>query len=359
MPFRDTLNISAITPAMLMTAALAWGGAVLIARHAAALGLVHAPSGRSLHNSATPHGGGLGMVVAFLCAVSFAPASALPITLYDVLLLGGGAVAALGLWDDITPLPAEFRLGVQALLVAGTVASIGRSSDWSAWLWWALAWLALLWWLNLFNFMDGIDGLAALEALFIALATIALLHWRSTEATAAATAPALALCYCLLGCSTAGFLVANWSPATIFMGDVGSTFLGFTLGALALAGSAWLDLPPALWLILGGVFWVDGTSTLLRRIHRGEGWRRAHRDHAYQRFASLLARRGEARGLPATAARAGAHRRVCLAVSLINGLWLLPWSALVIIAPPWLHPLIVAAALSPLVGVVFWRVAHD
>ena len=340
-----------------VTALAAWIVTTLVARRAAALGLVHEPTGRCLHSTATPHGGGVGVVIAFFGALSFSYVNgAVPWDLYALLLLAGGTIAALGLWDDITPLPAGLRLAVQALVLACAIALLSRGEDdrWNLGLWWGAGWLALLWWLNLFNFMDGIDGLAGLETLFIALGGALLLYWHADQPATLAAASVLGA-FCLLASATAGFLVANWAPATIFMGDVGSTFLGLTLGLLALVCCAEQLLPPAVWIILGGVFWVDGTVTLLRRIYRGESWRQPHRDHAYQRLARALACAEETRGRSKPAARTHAHRRVCLLVALINGLWLLPLAALVIIAPQWGQALIALVALLPIVAAAFWR----
>jgi Fuc2NAc and GlcNAc transferase len=138
----------------------------------------------------------------------------------------------------------------------------------------------------------------------------------------------------LLAASCCGFLLWNWPPARIFMGDVGSGYLGYVIGVLVLAlarenaGAVWT------WLILGGVFFVDATVTLIRRAARGETVFEAHRSHAYQ----WLCRRW------------GRHMRVTLGVTLVNLLWLLP-CAVATIALPKYAMWIAFVALLPLVAV--------
>jgi Fuc2NAc and GlcNAc transferase len=158
-----------------------------------------------------------------------------------------------------------------------------------------------VWAINLFNFMDGIDGIAASEAIFIALAAAVL------EASLGVRS-GVSLAALVFACACAGFLYWNWPPARIFLGDVGSGFLGFVIVVLAVAATR--DNPVALWvwLMLGGAFFVDATVTLVRRTARGEAVHEAHRSHAYQ----ALARRFQS------------HRTVTLTIAAVNVLWLLP-----------------------------------
>jgi Fuc2NAc and GlcNAc transferase len=181
--------------------------------------------------------------------------------------------------------------GLPALQLDERLVSLG----WAGYL---LGILAIVWVLNLFNFMDGIDGIAASDAIFVTGAGAALDITQTSATLAAATVCA----------SCVGFLVWNWPPAKIFMGDVGSGYLGFSIAVLALAATR--DNPVAIWvwLILGGTFFVDATVTLIRRALRGERIYEAHRSHAYQ----WLAR------------RRGSHRAVTLSVLAVNVLWLLP-----------------------------------
>jgi Fuc2NAc and GlcNAc transferase len=138
----------------------------------------------------------------------------------------------------------------------------------------ALAALGIVWLTNLYNFMDGIDGIAAAEAVVVGMGGALLVAGRS---------PPLALVSVVVAAAAAGFLVWNWPPARLFMGDVGSGFLGFVFGGLALGSERAHALPAVLWLVLLGPFFLDATVTLVRRVARGERWYAAHRSHAYQR----------------------------------------------------------------------------
>jgi Fuc2NAc and GlcNAc transferase len=149
--------------------------------------------------------------------------------------------------------------------------------------------------------MDGIDGIAASEAIFVtgAAAALALGAGRLSGATGVELVTAAAC---------AGFAAWNWPPARIFMGDVGSGYLGFLIGVLAVAEARENPVALWIWLILGGVFFVDATVTLVRRLVRRERVSQAHRSHAYQ----WLARRWKS------------HKKVTLGVTAVNVLWLLP-----------------------------------
>ncbi len=192
-------------------------------------------------------------------------------------------IALLGLADDVRPLPARVRFGVQVGLASLVVASsYGRlpvaAGLLGAWIPSpALAVLAVLWivWLtNLYNFMDGIDGLAGVQALTASagLAVVAL----------AVGAGASAWLLLALGGASLGFLVFNFPPSSIFMGDVGSTAVGFFFGCLPLFPEAH-PVPVAPVALALSLFVLDATVTLLRRVARGERWYAPHRTHLYQR----------------------------------------------------------------------------
>lgn len=272
-------------------------------------GLLDVPNERSAHRAPTPRGGGLAIVL--VTTVSVAGLAALHKLDGHLLvaLMGGLIVAAVGLIDDRRPLAPGPRLaahlgaalwalawlgGVPPLQLGDHVISFGAAG-------YVLGVLGIVWTMNLFNFMDGIDGIAATEAVFIlwAGALLGSMSGASSESSWAAV---------LCGAACLGFLRWNWPPARIFMGDVGSGYLGYVIAVLALAATR--DNPAALWawLILGGVFFVDATVTLLRRLWRGERVHQAHRSHAYQ----WLARRWES------------HAKVNWAVLTVNVLWLLP-----------------------------------
>lgn len=318
---------------------LAWGLASawlltgLIRRVMLRYSLLDIPNQRSSHSQPTPRGGGLAIVTAFLAGL-------LVLTLtgpdgaagFSLLLLGSSLlVAGVGLGDDLRSLTAGKRLLVHLLAALLLVWGLGRPEvagnapgrivglGWPAG---CLLVLAVAWSLNLFNFMDGIDGLAAGEAAFVAGGAALLLAGRGGVRE-------MQLLW-LLAVACLGFLRWNWPPARIFLGDVGSGFLGFVLAALALRTAVFDDLlPVASWLILPGVFLTDATATLLRRVARRERWYQAHRSHAYQQ----------------AAARYGSHRPITLAVMAINLFWLLPLSGLCVIVPEFHVPLIILAYL--------------
>ncbi|MCY1350785.1 Undecaprenyl-phosphate alpha-N-acetylglucosaminyl 1-phosphate transferase [compost metagenome] len=277
-------------------------------RYAVARSLLDVPNARSSHLVPTPRGGGVAIVVSFLLALPV-------LALVDLLswpllwaLLGGAGIALLGFLDDHDHIAARWRLlghfagACWALVWLGglpPVALFGHAFD-LGWLGHALAALYLVWLLNLYNFMDGIDGIAGVEAVCVCLGGALLYGLAGQEG--AAVVPLL------LAVAVAGFLFWNFPPARIFMGDAGSGFLGITLGVLSLQ-AAW-STPAWLWswLILLGVFVVDATWTLMRRLLRGDRVYEAHRSHAYQ-YASR---------------QFGRHLPVTLAVAAINLGWLLP-----------------------------------
>jgi Fuc2NAc and GlcNAc transferase len=256
----------------------------LVRRYALARSLLDVPNERSSHSVPTPRGGGLAIALVVLAGLVLLATIGQVAPRTAVALGGGGAlVAAVGWLDDRhRGLPAPVRLlahaaaavwtiawlrGMPNLTVGAGVVSLGLGGA-------LLAMLGIVWLTNLYNFMDGIDGLASGEAVTVGVAGALLLAPRE---------PSLALVALLLAAAAAGFLVWNWPPARLFMGDVGSGFIGFLFGGLALASENAHALPALLWLVLLGPFFMDATITLLRRIARGERWYAGHRTHAYQR----------------------------------------------------------------------------
>src|SRR3984885_11627635 len=260
--------------AALVAFLFAWFATGLVRRHALRHAILDIPNTRSSHATPTPRGGGLAIVIAFMGGLVFlASMGFLQLNLAFVLAAGGGAVALTGYLDDRKTLPASVRICVHiaavtlAVMVLGgiteqTLRNIGLHGIWAGSL---LGLMALTWSTNLFNFMDGIDGIAGSEAVFVAGAG-ALLNWKSGGDGG------LTAAMVVLAAATLGFLIWNWPPARIFMGDVGSGFLGFTLAVLGLAASRRSDIPIEVWAILSGVFFVDATVTLLSRIVRGDRW---------------------------------------------------------------------------------------
>jgi Fuc2NAc and GlcNAc transferase len=166
--------------------------------------------------------------------------------------------------------------------------------------------LYLVWLLNLFNFMDGTDGIAASEAIFVCVAGAVLNYYVLSDINFSAAAIVLAA-------STLGFLLYNWSPAKIFMGDVGSGYLGIVIGGLSLMAAKQQHELLWVWIILLAVFVSDATVTLIRRLLRKQKPHVAHRSHAYQHLAIQF----------------NSHATISLVVLAINVVWLLPIAFLV------------------------------
>jgi Fuc2NAc and GlcNAc transferase len=157
--------------------------------------------------------------------------------------------------------------GLPSLNVGTRVLSLGGVGN-------VLAVIGLVWATNLFNFMDGIDGIAAIEAVCIGVLSGLLFLMRHDASWAVLSF--------VVAAAALGFLKWNWSPASIFLGDVGSGFLGFFFGAIALSSERAGSLPFLVWAILFAAFIIDATVTLTRRMPLG-GWGKPHRSHAYQR----------------------------------------------------------------------------
>ncbi len=305
----------------------------LVRRYAAYRNMLDVPNARSAHVVPTPRGGGLGIVVTFSAAlVLLALGRLLDVKMVALLLASGGAVAAAGFLDDRYSLSARVRFAVHLIAAGIFVALIGNVPDsWLLEFGFRYQWfgalcilLALIWSTNLFNFMDGIDGIAGSEAAFVAGAGA----WINYSQDGDPGISAAMLCLCA---ASLGFLPWNWPAARIFMGDVGSGFLGLMLPMLGLAASERGAIPLQVWIILGGSFLVDATVTLSRRAIRGDRWFEAHRLHAYQR----LARRWRS------------HLAVTVLFSAINLFWLLPW-AWYAAKTPARATLCVGAALTPM-----------
>lgn len=282
-------------------------------RYALTRSLMDIPNERSAHSIPTPRGGGVAIVAAFLLALPVLALAGL-LSLHSLFAFwGAGAlIAVIGFADDHGHIAARWRLlghfvaavwvliwfgGIAPVELVGGIVRLG-------WAGLIIGAFFLVWMLNLYNFMDGIDGLASAQAVTVCLG-MCLIYWVLGVVD-------LIWAPLMLAAAVAGFLYWNFPPARIFMGDAGSGFLGLTLGSMVLQ-AAWVN--PALlwsWLVLLAVFIVDATFTLARRLIRGDKVYQAHSSHAYQH-----------------AARRWGHKRVTLSVALINIFYLLPISVLV------------------------------
>jgi len=261
---------SLAVPALVAVAVI---GALRSSRIAARL--ADRPNERSLHTVPTPRVGGLGVMAGALpVAAAFAGSE------LGALLACAAALAAVSVADDLRSLPIAVRLPAHCVAAGLAVLVLGAPSPAFAGLGWAGAVaiaIALVWATNLFNFMDGADGLAGGMAAigFAALAVAAVL----------AGAQEIALACAALASAAAGFLLFNFPPAKVFLGDAGSIPLGFLAGALGVAGAIGGAWPGWFPVLVFSPFVVDATATIARRLLGGEPVWIAHRSHYYQRLA--------------------------------------------------------------------------
>ena len=311
----------------------------ILRRYALASGLLDIPNSRSSHSVPTPRGGGMAIVLTVL-AGSFCLwwLGALTAAMLWVTFGAGGLVALVGWLDDrghvatCWRLLTHFMAAGSALVILGGLPPMpffGTIMDLS-WLGHGLAAVYLVWLLNLFNFMDGIDGIASIEAITVCLGGVALYLFSSSH-NSEWTLPLL------LAAAVSGFLSWNFPKAKIFMGDAGSGFIGMVLGLLSIQAA---NVAPKLlwgWVILLGVFVVDATVTLLRRMLRRQRLHEAHRNHAYQYAARKY----------------NSHVVVSLVVGGVNVFWLLPLAVLVALG--WLDGFLgMLISYLPLVGLSIW-----
>jgi Fuc2NAc and GlcNAc transferase len=309
--------------------AASWALTSSVRRYALRSDLLDHPNARSSHTVPTPRGGGVAIVVSYLALVAlFALTESVDVRLAVALLGSGALVAALGFLDDRRPLPARWRFAGHLLAAAWVIAWIGPLPPAPIFGFVVdlgvgavfISGLHLVWSINQFNFMDGIDGIASLEAISVALGG-AFVWWLVQPQGDWPLAVAFAAC-------VAGFLVWNFPPARIFMGDAGSGFLGCMIATLALWSARATPHLFWSWVILVGAFMVDSTITLIRRVARGERFNEAHRSHAYQYAARKW----------------GSHKVVSIAFVAITALWL--------------FPIAVAVALGLLDGAVGMTIAY-
>jgi Fuc2NAc and GlcNAc transferase len=236
--------------------------------------LLDIPNERSSHSLPTPKGGGIAIVLVFIAVASYLYFFAELSTDLFLLLLCVLPVSIVSLLDDIFILSAKIRLLVQsisalfALYILGGVSSINLGLISIDGLWINIvAFISILWFTNLYNFLDGLDGYAAAEAVFVGVSVYILFQNE------------LGL---YLALASLGFLVFNWPKASLFMGDVGSAPIGFIFAILMLYDAG--DSNFLTWIILLSLFWFDATITLFRRFMNKEKLSQAHKKHMYQRL---------------------------------------------------------------------------
>ncbi len=275
-------------------------------RFARARQFLAVPGERSSHSQPTPNSGGVALVSALMLGLLLAAhlygaweAS------YLMLAACASILMVVGVIDDLRGLTVRLRLVAYGLVCFWVAASLlpvmGAENVLRSGVLVLLATFTMLWALNLYNFMDGIDGIASIQTV-LACCCAAWLSWL------AGNGGHYTLFCLLLAAVHSGFLVWNYPPARLFMGDAGSVPSGFLLAALALLGAVQGQLNPLCWLVLFAVFVTDATWTLVWRMRTGQAFTQPHREHAYQRLSRHWS----------------SHGRVDLLLLVINALWLLP-----------------------------------
>lgn len=295
--------------------------------------IIDNPNERSSHSIPTPRGGGVAVVCSYLLALAVLIYSQqLVLHTGFTLIAAGFVIALLGFLDDHGHINSMLRLAIHFLVAIGVVLSLGGFAEVTAFNGVQLGFIAniiavlfLVWLLNLYNFMDGINGIASVEAITTTVSMAILYLLLNTSLNSE-------ILWLLAAC-VFGFLLWNFPKAKIFMGDACSGFLGLILGILALIALKENLALFCAWIICLGVFVVDATCTLIKRVLNGHKMYDAHRSHSYQ----ILSRKW------------GSHTPVTLAVAAINLLWLFP-IAYIMTTQLWVYPEIaVLIAYLPLI----------
>lgn len=276
-------------PIVLLSLLLAGGASVLLTglvwRYALRNKVLDLPNTRSSHSVPTPRGGGAAIVLAAAAGIALASFWGAADSTEALTLVSGMLSLGIAGWvDDRRGIPPQIRLAIHFAVAVGTVyvfgglpfLRIGNDSIGLGPIGYAIGILGVVWSINLFNFMDGIDGLAGSQAFLIFGTIAALLFFRHDDSLATIAA--------ILAAASAGFLVWNWPPAKIFLGDVGSGPIGYLIAGIALASENEGSVPLLVFAIVYAVFICDASVTLIRRFARGARVTEAHRDHAYQRI---------------------------------------------------------------------------
>ena len=302
--------------------------------------VLDAPTARGLHQTSVPRGGGI-VITATVLFVTIWIALRTGLDWVGVISgIGLVGISALGYLDDRYHLSVKTRLAAQFLLMGLVVLATLDSAVWRffgyevnlpAYVVFVPALVILVWMVNLFNFMDGADGLAGLQSL---VAALTLGFWFGS-----AGITELAILNFSLAGSVAAFLWFNWTPARIFLGDSGSLALGAWFGCMGVIGVTQIGLPFEAFLVLFGFFAFDASLTLARRLFQGKPLSEPHREHIYQKL--ILA--------------GWSHPRVALLTGLI-GLLMAICASLIVKTPNWGLWWIVTAG-SVLVSFAIWASA--
>jgi len=272
---------------------------------ALASGMVSLPGARQSHRNATPTGGGLGLVFSILLVtLCLELIVSLPFFWWKNVLPGVMLLAIVGWRDDKLPVSPLLRLLIQLAVSIWLIGFGWLDFPWRDQVFWTCAIVAVIWLMNLYNFMDGSNGMAGFQGVFAGM-TMALLLQLGGESS-------MALLALVVAAACAGFLPLNFPHARVFMGDASSVPLGFVFAAFAVYGIQTGSIGLPLSILIMSVFLVDATLTLLARAFRGERWYTAHAQHVYQRLI----------------AQGWSHRQVLVVYQAINVVLVLPAMAL-------------------------------
>jgi len=242
--------------------------------------LLAIPGERSSHTIATPYGGGIAIAITWIMGLWYLYMSNYIDHNLFLSLMIGIPIFITGYIDDLYKLSPKIRIVIQSLAAIGGLYILGGLSEVNLVFYQitnpfivnSFAFLMILWFINLYNFMDGIDGYAGSEAIFLSISGLFIFGGEH---------------FIVLIVSVLGFLVWNWHKAKIFMGDAGSTLLGYVIAIYTIyyanqeSNNLWI------WIILFGLFWFDATVTLFRRYQEGEKLSQGHRKHSYQRLTQV------------------------------------------------------------------------
>ena len=248
-----------------------------IKEHAIKNSLLAEVNERSSHTTPVPHGGGIAIALTWFLGLTYLFFSQeINQNLYYALMTGI-IISVISYIDDRVELSAKFRLGAQALVAFLGLYFLGGFEKLDLFFFAIdnqliinlFAFFMIIWFINLYNFLDGIDGYAGSEAIFLGVAGYILFG---------------GLHFLILIAAVLGFLVWNWHKAKIFMGDVGSTLLGYNVAIFTIYYANQEVMNFWIWIVLFGLFWFDATLTLFRRYRNKEKLSQAHKKHAYQRL---------------------------------------------------------------------------
>ena len=294
------------------------------------------PNNRSLHKQFIPSGGGI--VFSSIYVLLIGILGFFEILRFEMLMvfgLGAFSAALFGFVDDLYDINALVKLFIQFslsvwVLVWFDIGGLDILSWLPFWLSWFLSCFLLIWIMNLYNFMDGVDGMAASGTIFACVALIIVLIITSGFSN-------LVILLSLLLFTSLGFVLYNWPPANIFMGDSGSVFLGSFFGALIVISLIDGGISFWPWLIVFSYFIGDTHTTILMRLALSKNWYKPHRSHAYQNLARIL----------------DSHIKVTSGVQMYNIFYILPLTVFSVLQPGW-APFLAILALTPVIFLSLW-----